>query len=56
MAYTIADIYSHFKSKGKDAKIYARKGEKVTIIEIRGNVTIVQGKTEKFPIKNEDLT
>lgn len=55
MKKVIADIISHFKINKKNFKIYARKGEEVTIVEKRGNVLIVQGKTEKFPCQKEDL-
>lgn len=56
MPYVLQDIISHLKSKGqKNFKIYARKGEKVTIINQRGDVTIANNGKEAFPVKTELL-
>lgn len=56
MSIVIEDIISHLKSKGqKNFKIYARKGDKVTIINQRDNVTIADNGKEAFPVKTELL-
>lgn len=43
----LQDLASNFK---KDGKIYALKGEKCELIIEHGEVYILQGKKERFPV------
>jgi len=45
------DHFSYHNPKFK----YASKGDKVTLIADRGNVLLVQGEKESFPIKESKL-
>jgi len=42
----IEDVFRNFKSR----KIYGHKGDKVILIADKGNVLIVQGLKEAFPV------
>ena len=57
MPQVLQDIISHLKQKGvKGFKIYARKGDKVTIISDRWNVVICQKGKDRFPVDKKKLT
>jgi hypothetical protein len=54
-ATLLEDIYTHGNTaKAKNGGLYGKKGEKVKIISIRGEVAIVEGK-QRFPVKIEKL-
>jgi predicted proteasome-type protease len=44
--YLIEDVYSSFRK----AYLYGQKGDKVILIADKGNVLIVQGLKEAFPV------
>lgn len=55
-AVVIADKYSSAIKSNKGQKLYAKAGEKVTIISEHGNVLIVERETkERFPILKTEI-
>lgn len=48
------DIFSNFK-QGKDLKQYGKKGEKVKLLKVSGDMVLVEGK-EKFWMKKCDTS
>lgn len=39
----------------KALKVYGKKNEQVTVISVHGEVLIVEGKTERYSVKTEDV-
>ena len=56
-ATLLADVYSNFKTADKKAFIrYGKKGQKVTVIAVRGNVAILEDSNGfRFPSKKYDV-
>ena len=46
----IVTLTKDINSMGKGLRLYGKKGEQCKIISVMGNILIVEGKKERFPV------